>query len=174
MILKKPYAFLIKHFRLINLIIAFLSGFIIYKSYLIVTFFRDYVNNNYTGTFYTGFYQEYISPLVFFILILIIIGILVICLLLAYKKKKTKLYLFNLIFYIVILIYYIIVRNLMVCLQDTLLSAEIARAFRDISLIAFIMQIPSFLMLLMIFFGFNIWDFISSYLIIGPINRCGI
>ena len=64
MILKKPYAFLIKHFRLINFLLAALAGFIVYKTYSIVNFFTSYVNNNYSGSFYAGFYHEYISPIV--------------------------------------------------------------------------------------------------------------
>ena len=156
MILKKPYAFLIKHFRLINLIIATLSGFIIYKSFLIVTFFRDYVNNRYTGTFYTGFYQEYVSPLVLLIIFLIILGIAVIYLLLAYKKKKVKSYTFSFYFYILLFIYYFIIRSIMVGMQEELLSAEIARACRDISIIMFVLQIPYLILFVARFFGFNI------------------
>ena len=47
MILKKPYAFLIKKFRLIHLVLSFLIGFILYRSVLIVKFFIEYIKNNY-------------------------------------------------------------------------------------------------------------------------------
>lgn len=156
MILKKPYAFLIKHFRLINLIITLLTGFIVYKSYQIVSFFRGYVNNNYTATFYSGFYQEYVSSLIIFILILIIIGIAAICLLFAYKQKKIKSYFFSLYYYIVLLVAFLIVRNLMIGMEDKLLSAEVARICRDISILALAFQIPLVIIFLINAFGFNL------------------
>ena len=145
MILKKPYAFLIKHFRLINLFIAFLAGFIGYKTYQVVAFFNEYVNNSYTGNFYSGFYQEYVSPLVFFALILILLGILAICILFIYKKKKVKSYTFSFVYYLVLLIYFIVIRSIMIGMQGELLTAEIGRACRDISIIVFVIQIHPFI-----------------------------
>ncbi len=156
MILKKPYAFLIKHFRLINLIITALTGFITYKSYQIVSFFNSYVNNNYSGTFYSGFYQEYVSSLIIFILVLIIIGVAAICLLFAYKNKKIKSYFFSLYYYIVLLVAFIVVRNLMVGMEEKLLSAEVARICRDISILAISLQIPLVIIFLINAFGFNL------------------
>ena len=48
MILKKPYAFLIKNFRKIHFILAILSVFIIIKTNTVVGFFKEYVANNYS------------------------------------------------------------------------------------------------------------------------------
>ena len=45
MVLRKPYAFLIKKFRLIHLVLSFLIGFILYRSVLIVKFFIEYIKN---------------------------------------------------------------------------------------------------------------------------------
>ena len=47
MIIKKPYAFLIKHFRLIHLIISSLLIFLVYKTHSVYKFFNDYVHNGY-------------------------------------------------------------------------------------------------------------------------------
>ena len=156
MILKKPYAFLIKHFRLINLIITFLGAFITYKSYQILIFFRAYVLNNYTGSFYDGFYHDYISPVVFLFLILTIISIAIVCWLLIYKKKKAKFYATSLVYYIVILIYFIVIRNLMIGLTSELISAEVARICRDVSIIAIVTEVGFGVMFLLRFFGFNL------------------
>lgn len=46
MILRKPYAFLIKHFKMIHLVITLLFIFVIGKTNNIVNFFKDYVNND--------------------------------------------------------------------------------------------------------------------------------
>ena len=156
MILKKPYAFLIKHFRLINLIITFLVGFISYKSYQILLFFRAYVSNNYAGSFYEGFYHDYISPVAFLVIILIILSIVIICWLLIYKKKNCRFYAISLGYYIIVLIYFIVIRNIMIGLTSELISAEIARICRDISIIAIITEICFNVMFLLRFFGFNL------------------
>ena len=41
MIFKKPYAFLIKYFKLINLIISLLVMYITYRTYNIISFFSS-------------------------------------------------------------------------------------------------------------------------------------
>ena len=48
MILKKPYAFLIKHFKVIHLVITVLLCLVIYNGYSIYNFFNAYVQSNYT------------------------------------------------------------------------------------------------------------------------------
>lgn len=156
MILKKPYAFLIKHFRLINLIITLLAALITYKSYQILIFFRAYVSNNYAGSFYEGFYHDYISPIVFLVLILTILSIIIICWLLIYKKKNCRFYAVSLVYYIIILIYFIVIRNLMIGLTSELISAEVARICRDVSIIAIVTEVSFSVMFLMRFFGFNL------------------
>lgn len=156
MILKKPYAFLIKHFRLINLIITLLVAFITYKSYQILNFFRAYVSNNYTGTFYEGYYHDYISPIVFLVLILIILSIAIICWLLIYKMKKFKFYATSLVYFIIVLMYFIIMRNIMIGLTTELISAEVARICRDVATIAIVTEIFFSVMFLLRFFGFNL------------------
>ena len=46
MIIKKPYAFMIKHFRTIHVILTILVMYLISKTHAIFTFFNDYANNN--------------------------------------------------------------------------------------------------------------------------------
>ena len=53
MILKKPYAFLIKNFRLIHLILTIPLIYITYKTTAVSNFFREYVSNNYSSTMLT-------------------------------------------------------------------------------------------------------------------------
>lgn len=159
MIFKKPYAFLIKYFKLINFILAALSIYIAYRSYNIVTFFNDYVEHNYSGNFYPGFYQEYISSFVFFVIILIIIGISVICLLFIYKKKPTKAYFSSIIYYIILYIFLVILKNIMITLETNVFTAEIARIYRDLSMLSIVPQ-PIFIILFLVRgFGFNLGKF---------------
>ena len=44
MVFRRPYAFLIKHFRLIHIILFILFAYITFKANNILTFFKDYIN----------------------------------------------------------------------------------------------------------------------------------
>ena len=61
MILRRPYAFLIKNFRVINFLLALLAGFFAYKTYNIIVFFNQVAHHSFASSFYEGFYQNYIS-----------------------------------------------------------------------------------------------------------------
>jgi len=62
MILRRPYAFLIKYFRLIHLVLFGLFGYVTYKANNILSFFKDYISNN--GNFVIDS-SEYISYFIF-------------------------------------------------------------------------------------------------------------
>ena len=62
MILRRPYAFLIKHFRLIHLILFVLFGYITYKANNMLSFFKEYISNNGNIVFNSS---EYISYYIF-------------------------------------------------------------------------------------------------------------
>jgi len=159
MILKKPYAFLIKYFKLINFIISILTIYIAYRSYNIINFFNEYILNNYTGNYYEGFSSNYISPFIYLILIILLLLILGIYLLFKYKKKPTKIYIFSLIYYTLFIVYLVFIKNIMVTLESAVITAETARLYRDISVIAFIPQISLIIMYLFRGLGFNIKKF---------------
>ena len=48
MIIKKPYAFMLKHFRLIHLLLLIPMIFLVTQTRGIISFFGEYVANNYT------------------------------------------------------------------------------------------------------------------------------
>lgn len=159
MILRKPYAFLIKYFKIIHIIIAVLTGYIIYRAYDIMTFFNNYILNDYSGTFYKGFSTEYISFLIYLVIIIIIIGLCGILFLFIYKKKPAKMYIISIGYFIFYIIFLNILKNAMVGLETTLLSAQTARIYRDLSLLSLA---PLFVFLIMYIvrgLGFNIHKF---------------
>lgn len=155
MVFKKPYAFLIKYFKLINFIICVLSGYIAYRAYSIIDFFGDYILNNYSGNYYPGFSESYVNPFVYLVLIIILIGVAGIYLLFTYKKKPKKWYLVSMIYYIIFIIFLIFIKKTMITLEETVITAEIARFYRDISIIIFMPQIPLIIMFLLRGLGFN-------------------
>ena len=159
MILKKPYAFLIKYFKLINFIICGLASYIAYRSYNIILFFNEYISNNYTGNFYKGFSNTYISPFVYFVVILILICIIGVYLLFIYKKKPSKTYLTSIIYYVLYIIFLVFIKDVMVNLETTVITAELSRLYRDLSIIIFIPQTILILMYLVRGLGLNIKKF---------------
>lgn len=159
MILKKPYAFLIKYFKLINFISVLAIAFLIYKNYQIIGFYNDYILNNYFGTFYENFYINYISLYSFTCIFIILLNSVIISTLFIYKKKPIKLYLFTGAFYFIYFIILIIFKNNMIGLVDNLMNGQTARIYRDISIIALF---PNILILIPLFIrslGFNIKKF---------------
>lgn len=141
MIFKRPYAFLIKYFKIINLILALLFIYIGYKSYNVMVFFNDYISNNYSGNFYSNFYVEYLSPMVSLALIIIIVLLGIVLWLLVFKKKPVKIYATSIIYYIVIFIFFKIVKNMMINMETNVITAETSRIYRDVSLIFLVPQV---------------------------------
>jgi len=159
MVFKKPYAFLIKYFKIINLVLTFLAGYVAYRTYRIIDFFDEYINNNYIGNYFKGFYTSYISPFLYIIIILIILGVAGIIILFLYKKKPIKIYLLSIVYYIILIVYFSIVKNTMIILETNIIAAETSRIFYDLSAIALILQIPLIILFLIRGLGFNIKQF---------------
>ncbi len=159
MIFRKPYAFLIKYFRLINMVLAVLAMYISYRSYQIIGFFNDYIDSNYLGFYYEGFANSYVSSFVYFIIILIILGLGGILLLLINKKKPIKTYLVSAGYYILFFIFLIFIRSILVTLETSVINAETARIYRDLSIISFIPQFVLIILFLIRAFGFNLKSF---------------
>lgn len=155
MVFRKPYAFLIKYFKILNLALAGLSGYLIYRTYNIVNFFNEYIASDYSGNFYEGFYSNYISPFVVLYLVLVIAGIGGILWLFIYKKKPFKGYLISLAYYVILFIFLMYIKNVMVSMVETVLTAEATRAYRDISLIVMAPGIIAVIFFIFNFLGFN-------------------
>ena len=103
MILRRPYAFLVKYFKLIHAILLLGSVFLVYKTYKIVSFLGSYIRNNniVQDSSAASQYVPFSIPLVTAIMA-IICGIIIY--LLRYKNKPIKTYLYILIFHTVMFI----------------------------------------------------------------------
>ena len=73
MIIRKPFKFLIEHFKIINVILMLLVSFVIFKFFNIMQFFGNFVTNSYTtsevdlATHYIGI----LLPITLIVIILI-------------------------------------------------------------------------------------------------------
>ena len=73
MILRRPFAILIKYFKLIHIVLTILSAFLLYRTNLILTFFNEYLrtHNSVIGKDLTG---TLFTPWIYVALVTIIIG----------------------------------------------------------------------------------------------------
>ncbi len=158
MIFRKPYKFLIKHFRLIHLIVCFLSIYLIYKNNLIIQFFRDYVNSG-TSTYYTNIAAKYVS-IFMYLDIIIILGLQIfIYLLMKNKKKPRKYYIMSIIYYTIAFMILTFAYGIFKTFENNIVDIQVASLYRDISII---ISLPQYLILILSFIrgiGFNLKKF---------------
>lgn len=159
MILKKPYAFLIKHFKLIHIILAIPLIYIVSKTRLVVAFFNQYVSNSYsfqTGSDISGLY---VSGLMLFSIVVIILAALTIYFLLKYKEKPVKMYVFLITYYILLFIVLFWLSGIISSMSSDVLSAKAARSYRDIATLIYYPQYIFVIFVVLRAVGFNIKQF---------------
>lgn len=156
MILKKPYAFLIKHFRLIHIILAVPLIYISRQTRQVSNFFNDYVSNSYSFQTGSDISSLYVSGLMLFSVFIIIIAALAIYFLLKYKEKPVKMYVFTVIYYIVLFMALFWLSGIISSMSREVLTAKAARMYRDISLIIYLPQYIFIVFVLLRAVGFNI------------------
>ena len=139
MIIKKPYAFLIKHFRIIHLILSVCILYLVTKTHSIFTFFNDYVKNGYY-TFTNNLQTSYINLYMFLSIIFIITLSAFIYLLMRWKKKSRILYISICLFYFSLFIGLLIYFNVFNTILNTTFDIRTVRAYRDIITILYIPQ----------------------------------
>ncbi len=159
MILKKPYAFLIKNFKKIHLIMSIAMGYLIYKTYVIYAFFKESALNNYYASLDYEERNLYVNFFVLFIIILIIGALIAIYYLLNHKKKPRKIYVFSLGVYIVLFIYYVVLNGVFKGLVESNIEMQAIRAYQDISLIAIMPQIALLIYMIITAIGINLKKF---------------
>ena len=153
MILRKPYAFFIKYFRVINLIMAVLMCFLVYRSFKIGSFLSDYLTDYSKAS--TDFnLSNYINIYSFILVLVVIILITSVLSVLFIKKKPKKLYIINLVIYILIMILYGVDYGFMHDVYTQILSVPVTRAIRDITFIAMFIQIVALILTLIRATGF--------------------
>lgn len=158
MVFKKPYAILIKHFKLIHLIMTILMAYIIYKMTGIISFFNEYVSSGWMSITESEI-SSYIHSLMYFSIVLILILSIIIYLLMRFKKKPRLYYLITPILYIIILIILIITSSIMHNAILDVINPITSRAIRDILLIFTALQFIIIVFSLLRAIGFDVKKF---------------
>ena len=159
MILKSPYAFLIKYFRVINLAITFLLVYIAIRLARITNFFDTYVKNGYSLTNSSGLAKIY-TPLSLYVMLFVVIALLIaLVVLMIYKKKPFRLYLSIIIYYSLIFISMFYITSVLNSFEETLLASTTSRGIRDILMIVYIPQYIFIIFMILRTIGFDLKKF---------------
>ena len=158
MVFKKPYAFLIKHFRFIHIVLSILLGALLYKTYDVYTFYNDYFNQS-GFTIIDDISNILITPIMYIYIILIIGITFTIYLLMNFKKKNTKYYFVSIIYYFLMIFVFIFVKYQLKQLELDIFNIRMIKITRDILLVSNIFQIPFLLVSIVRAIGFNIKKF---------------
>lgn len=144
MVFRRPYAFLIKHFRLIHIILFTLFAYLTFKANNILNFFKDYIN--YKGSIEI-IANNYINIWIIIFPILIIAISIIIYFLMKYKKKPKLFYIISSIVSLISIILFLYLYSNIRELESITVAARNIRLLRDISRfnywILFIMCIPT-------------------------------
>ena len=155
MILRKPYAFLIKHFRIIHIFIAILLAIIAVQTRNIYT----YINSVISSTFNRYEALNYINFGIYIYILLALILCYVIRWLLKYKDKPRNIYIIIIAYYIIVAIFIYILFTYMRTFTNSVPDAKSIRLYRDILMIMLVLQYYFTLVMLIRGFGFDIKKF---------------
>lgn len=156
MVLRKPYAFIIKHFKLLHLALLACLIFILITMNDINNLFENFQRAN--TLMYAGA-DVYVNNVVYLFL-LVIIGLAgVIFWILRFKKKPTTLYLLLIIYGVALVPVYAYLFSLLTSMIDNLTNLDTIILAKDISMIA---TWPSYIFIAICFIrgiGFNLKQF---------------
>ncbi len=146
MVLKRPYAFLIKHFQKIHALLLILCGYIFYKNQAFSSFVSDYIL---LGTYDEALdsVHHYASILFYIVVIAVILISLLIIYLLRYKKKPYRFYVFLILEYVALLLVFLYGANYFQGLQNGATSITTIMAIRDL---LFIFSLPQYLIFILL------------------------
>ena len=160
MILRKPYAFLIKHFKLIHL---FLTAIYIYLAFY-TSSILNYYNNFISGS--TGKLNaiNYINSYYLIAIILSIIISIIILILMIHKKKPRFLYIILILIYIIIAAILSMSMSGLNTIYFSVLDTQTLRLYRDLLRIILIIQYIIIAITLIRGLGFDIkkFDFVKD------------
>lgn len=164
MILRKPYAFLIKHFKLLHLAMALCMGILLYQTTILQNFFNEFasstqviVDSDITGVLIKGY--------IYIFLVVVIVMSLIVLILMSLKNKPRIYYLTTIVSYIGLIILYIYASSVIGNMQKEIVDERIVRAVRDFFNIGFIVQLYTLFIAIIRSIGIDLkkFDFREDY-----------
>lgn len=155
MVFRKPYAFLIKHFKVIHMLLLFFSIYLIVRVNNIVGFYDDFIN---------GFAERleainYVSSFYIFIIILSIVVCLIVLILMRYKGKPYFLYVVLIAVYLAIGFVIGYANDGLMTIYISVLGMDSLLLYKDILNILLVFQYISLIFILIRVLGFDVKKF---------------
>ena len=136
MILRKPYAFFIKNFKIFHLIMTALFVYLVYKSSSLNGFLNNYISTT-TSVLGQDLSSIYFSNAMFYIPFILIVMSVIIGGVMFIKQKPIGLYIINVVINIATLIIYNIALSNLTTMEFKMVAVKELRAVNDITLILF-------------------------------------
>ena len=153
MIIRKPYAFLIRNFKKIHIFLLILSLFVVYKLFDVSSFVSEFMR--------FGTYDLYADPVTNHInlwlqisVFLLFIGSLSILILLRYKNKQWKMYLIPVIEYLILFFVLNMIKGFFNGYTNEVETTDL-RLARDLLIMFSIAQIPAVITFIIRVFGLD-------------------
>lgn len=140
MVLRKPYAFLIKHFKLIHLIITVLMLFLIFQTNTLLNFFNNVIASSQI-VIGTNVIDNLFSNYMYLASAGVLLFATVIFILMSFKEKPKLYYGMTIVGYILLIVLYSYSIKTIGTMQKELVDERVIRAVRDFLNIMFIFQI---------------------------------
>ena len=135
MIIRNPYGFVARHFKLINLILIIPMIYLAFKLGDVSSFFSDYISSGYS-TPETSFADLYINAIMYIITMVLLLSNIFLSFIFASKKKNNTIYLINSLYYVIIIILMFFFHSTMSGIEKGSIDATFANFIRDCALIA--------------------------------------
>ena len=158
MVLRKPLAFLIKHFKFIHFLLAAICIYLIYKTSSILVFFNEYMASSAT-VLSTQVAGIYVTPFMCFLILVMLLGSTLILTILRLKEKPTKFYIYHIFAYVIVLAIFLYSYTILETLEDKLLEIQTLELCRDLIMISILLQNVSLMWLGIRAVGFDIKSF---------------
>ena len=158
MILRKPYALLIKYFKIIHIIMFVLFSYLVFAIRKIYIFFADYVKND-NFTYVEGMSLDYVSPVMIIMVILLLAMGISIFLLMRKKDKPVLFYKLLIVHCSVLLVSFIYFLVFFKSLDSTVYEPLRIVVNRDISLFIYLINFVYVGFTFIRGFGFDIKKF---------------
>lgn len=148
MIIRNPYNFIVKHYKLINIILILPMIYMVIRFNVIAKFFSNYISSGYT-TPETNFADIYINGLMYFVVFFMLAVNIGLYFIFSLKKKKNAVFLISILYYIILLVFLVLFHSSMNSIEKDALSSTFANFVRDCAIISYLPLYP----LILIHFG---------------------
>lgn len=157
MIIRKPYAFLIKNFRKIHIALLLVGLFILYKTIDTAGFVNDFMRYG-TYDLYADPITNHVSGLLTIFILVMLVGTAALLFLLMHKKKPWKTYLIPIVVYTVLFFVLAMIKSFFRTYTEIVDSANL-RLSRDLLMIMLVGQLPAMGIFVMRIFGLDVKKF---------------